>query len=360
MEERFLVKVSYYRHVFVSEFNLSFAHPKSDTCSTCDAGKSTEEHTLTYKLSFEMQSSDREKAKKVPNVCYMTVDLQQTMPLPKLSTSKAFYLRQLCFYNLGVHCVTTDGLKRYLLTWIESEANRGSVEVISCLWTLIQNTSLINTRRHLIIWSDSCPGQNKNFNMIALHQVLVLKNFDIIDHKFPEVGHTYLDSDRDFGRIEKVLRKHENIYTPEQYREIIKGAIGVNGTLINMSDHFRSVTSLPRQLKIKNAKTNVLKQKISFRDELKWIRVEEYGSYLYKTSYTPYTPFLKVKISDEDAPDISNVLQRKKMTKVIAEEKIKNLAHQIQFIPEEHKWFYKNIVSTSHSDVDASAAKKKK
>lgn len=41
--------------------------------------------------------------------------------------------------------------------------------------------------------------------------------YEIIDHKFPEVGHSYLDSDRDFGKVEKRLRKHQNIYTPEQY-----------------------------------------------------------------------------------------------------------------------------------------------
>ncbi|KAG8305665.1 hypothetical protein J6590_065586 [Homalodisca vitripennis] len=57
---------------------------------------------------------------------------------------------------------------------------------------------------------------------ICLYQHLVQNGtFKLIDHKFPEVGHTYLDSDRDFGIIEKNLRKHETIFTPEEYRNVI-------------------------------------------------------------------------------------------------------------------------------------------
>ncbi|CAG4946621.1 unnamed protein product [Parnassius apollo] len=64
--------------------------------------------------------------------------------------------------------------------------------------------------------------------------------FKVIDHKFPEVGHSYLDSDRDFGRIEKVLRKHDTVYVPEQYRNIICKA-SRNNTVIDMSAHFRKI-----------------------------------------------------------------------------------------------------------------------
>lgn len=41
--ENFLIKKSTYARIFSTKFNLSFSHPKSDTCSTCDSGKSNEE-----------------------------------------------------------------------------------------------------------------------------------------------------------------------------------------------------------------------------------------------------------------------------------------------------------------------------
>ena len=44
--------------------------------------------------------------------------------------------------------------------------------------------------------------------MIALWQLLLVSGrFKVIDHKFPEVGHTYMDSDRDFGLIGSQVRK---------------------------------------------------------------------------------------------------------------------------------------------------------
>ena len=44
--------------------------------------------------------------------------------------------------------------------------------------------------------------------MIALWQLLLISGwFKVIDHKFPEVGHTYMDSDKDFDLIGSQVRK---------------------------------------------------------------------------------------------------------------------------------------------------------
>lgn len=124
------------------------------------------------------------------------------MPFPKLSVSKAFYLRQLWFYNLGVHIVTELKDAAHFCTWTEDVACRGSNEVASSFLTLLEFDESLRSKDHLIIWSDSCSGQNKNSTMLFLYQYLILKGyFKVIDHKFPEVGHSYLDSNRDFGRI---------------------------------------------------------------------------------------------------------------------------------------------------------------
>ncbi|KAH0821108.1 hypothetical protein GEV33_001683 [Tenebrio molitor] len=93
MPKDFLIKKSSYAKIFSSKFNLSFSHPKNDTCSKCDAGQSNAEHEENVHLGFQLMS--KEKASKDKNLSYITVDLQQAMPLPKLTTSKAFYLRQI-------------------------------------------------------------------------------------------------------------------------------------------------------------------------------------------------------------------------------------------------------------------------
>lgn len=112
--QHFHVLESSYRNIFVSEFKLPFGHPKSDTCSTCDVGEGNEEYVENYKAGYEMLKSNIEKAKELDNVTYLMVDFQQTMPLPRLSTSKAFYLTQLWLYNLGIHVVTKEGGKKTL------------------------------------------------------------------------------------------------------------------------------------------------------------------------------------------------------------------------------------------------------
>lgn len=213
---------SSYNKIFVTKFNLSFGYPRSDTCRTCDAGGSTEEHISNYHDAVQAMATDRKKPAQDPAVLYITVDLQQTMPLPKLTTSKAFYLRQMWFYNLGIHVVDGRKEKAICCTWTEDMADRGSCEVASSLLRFVEVDNACRNKDHLLIWSDSCAGQNKNFSMIALYQYMILKGyFKVTDHKFPEVGHSFLDSDRDFGRIEKRLRKHDTVYVPDQYREII-------------------------------------------------------------------------------------------------------------------------------------------
>lgn len=295
--ENFLVNKSSYAKIFLNKFNLSFSHPKSDTCSRCDAGNSNDEHKENVNLGFQLMSKDRENASKDEKVCYITVDLQQTMPLPKLTTSKAFYLRQIWFYNLGIHVVTTEGQKSVMQTWTEDIAGRGSAEVVSCLWNFVQTCENVKTKEQLTVWSDSCSGQNKNFHMICFYQLLILKGiFKVIDHKFPEVGHTYLDSDRDFGRIEKVLRKHSTIFTPDQYRQIIKSACTKKSTVNDMEQYFRDTDGLPNKMGLVHKKKNLLNEKVPFRDGIKWIRIEEFGSYLYKESYDEYTPYKKVSL----------------------------------------------------------------
>jgi len=45
--------------------------------------------------AFEQQRHDKVFAKAESKVHYITFDLEKTIPLPKLSVSTAFYLRQL-------------------------------------------------------------------------------------------------------------------------------------------------------------------------------------------------------------------------------------------------------------------------
>lgn len=350
LPKNYFVKYGVYANIFSTKFNLSFGKPRSDTCGVCDAHEDNEEHRTKYRQAFEQQRIDREMAKTDDSVVYLTMDLQQVMPLPKLTTSKAFYLRQLSFYNFGIHSITSSGTKPFMMTWTENIASRGSSEVLSCLFEFLHHIE--PTIAHLCAWSDSCAGQNKNFNLIAFYQYLILHGyFEVIDHKFPEVGHSYLDSDRDFGRIEKVLRKHETIYSPEEYQSHIKSALPNKAKVIDMTDKFYQIDSLVGSLGLYNNKRNVLNEPIKFRDSIRWIRIEKFGYYLYKDCLDEHVPFKRVNIHKNVTEPIDFELKRKEMNRIaVKKEKIDNLREQIKFIPPQYHWFYNQIFEASVID----------
>lgn len=273
------------------------------------------------------------------------------MPLPRLITNKAFYLRQMWFYNLGFHIISNNKESGVFCIWTEDVATRGSDEIWSSLLTLIELDDRFKGKDHLIIWSDMCAGQNKNWQLVHLYQMLIKKNiFKVIDHKWPEVGNTYLYSDRDFGRIEKILRKHKNIYSPEKYREIISSASRKN-QVIDMKKHFRNFEGLDSKQHLINIKKDLLGSEVPFRD-LRWLRVDEFGSYLFKDCLLEYVLFRKVNILRKDATvstenfsQCSLQIQRlKKHAGSLSEEKIKDLQDEPKLIPEQFKWFYENII----------------
>lgn len=77
----------------------------------------------------------------------------------------------------------------------------------------------------LNLYSDSRFAQNKNQFVIAL--LLYYINFTEtifkkINHIFPVRGHSYMPPDQVFGRVEKCLRKKENIISPNEYYNVFK------------------------------------------------------------------------------------------------------------------------------------------
>ena len=131
---------------------------------------------------------DREQAKE-GGCIFMTYDTEKTMPLPKLSVGEAFYLRQIWMYNVGVHVVRQKREGSYFQIWTETECKRGVNEVCSShlAFFTIADISL----NKLVVWSDSCAGQNKNFATMCFWQYVLLSgHFNTIKHKFPSATET--------------------------------------------------------------------------------------------------------------------------------------------------------------------------
>ena len=81
------------------------------------------------------------------------------------------------------------------------------------------------TANHLIVFSDSCGGQNRNINLVRLWLHVVSSpefSYECVDHKFMLSGHSYLPNDRDFGSIEKAHQRMQHVYIPEGWCTLVE------------------------------------------------------------------------------------------------------------------------------------------
>ena len=231
------VKYDFYREYFNSHFNLSFGVPKTDTCATCDelnvkindASDSTHKERLQTEKQAHIHAAQEfytqlrsctEMARQSANVACLTFDFEQNLPLPHIPTGDIFYLRQLWVYVFGIHDCCSNNASMYV--WPESIAHRGSNEVASCLHNYFQNLSGIDT---LFLFSDSCPGQNKNYTIIHyLYSLVKMGLFQRIQHIFPIRGHSFSPSDRDFAKTESKKKKVDRLYIPDHWIDVIRSA----------------------------------------------------------------------------------------------------------------------------------------
>ena len=237
------VSYSLYYSVFRYNFNLGFGHPATDACATCakyrlrmkdldmtDDEKRTESatfilHRRRARFFYDML---RQQVDDSVTVCF---DMMQNLILPRTPIGQAYYSRQLYVYLFGV-VVHHGGDSRqakddvHLYTWMEHENKKDSNLISSALnhcfrWQL--NGSLRQAHK-LRMFSDSCYGQNKNFNVISMIFALLKQAFPRLsaEFTFPIRGHSFLPADRVFGRIEQEIRKYDTILMPGKYYEILK------------------------------------------------------------------------------------------------------------------------------------------
>lgn len=357
------VSQSAYREIFSTQFNLGFGSPRSDTCSKCEATNigsesgNVAEHKQLAESAFEHQRHDKLLAKSDPSVHFITFDLEKTLPLPKLAVSTAFYLRQLWVYNLGVHLICKNKSGPYFHVWTEDQGGRGVKEVGSALLSFFQNSQISGGT--LIAWSDSCAGQNKNFSMICLWQYLVAKKlFKCIHHKFPEPGHSFLESDRDFGRIEVAVRRREKIFSLDEYCDIMTQSAGKpRPVLSRMADKFCDVQDSHKKLGLTKKDVNVYGEKIKMRDKVKWIKVTTFGSYEYRHSFDESENWKTVNLMKSGSAlqslnDISDISVLPTTYRPVNNAKLADIRQQLQFIPAIHQGYYKYVIAcgTEHCE----------
>ncbi|XP_031327207.1 uncharacterized protein LOC116182841 [Photinus pyralis] len=295
------VNYKYFSRVFSKYFNIGFGSPATDVCSYCV-------RTQT-KISMSQSSSEKQKIStelkvhkfratqfhklmktEVPNTVSYCFDLQQVQVLPKVPIQEAFYAQQLSIYFF---CVTKLNCQEPIFyTWMEHQAGRGATETSSAIIDFLKRTEFPEDATKIRFFADGCGGQNKNSHVI--HALMFwlhtsgekIKEIEII---FPIRGHSYLPADRIFGRIEKILRSHSLIKTPDAYWELYTkvGEVRKLGSDWNLLDVKNMLQWLKKVNGISSCRRFFIKKNVSANNILVKSEV------LYRTDTNKFQSLLK-------------------------------------------------------------------
>ncbi|XP_076660862.1 uncharacterized protein LOC143364351 isoform X2 [Halictus rubicundus] len=343
--------------------------PRKDRCKKCDE----------YKIKLDAVSSDQEVIKKLEeedelhlrkaeaarnsmkediknakcsnNIYVRSIDLQKALPFPILTVSDAYYKRNMYCYNLGIHDLREN--KGYFYVWDETLASRGSQEIASCLVKHIK--SVAGYKDKIIIYSDSCTGQNRNIK-IALSLLKLVQSDDIaakiIEQKFLISGHSFLPNDSDFGCVESAAR-HTSIYIHEDWYRCMKTARHSNKFVVYemKRNEFFSTKQLERS--ITKRKKNTLRQTVNWFT-IQWLHYERGKQFdiFYKTTISVDVKYeiLNIQRARCGRPlQLKNITQENLYPSVrpVSEAKKKDMIDLLKFIPPVHHAFFQALKTST-------------
>lgn len=362
-----------YRRTFNTEYNLHFHAPHKDTCMQCDQFKmklnttpSDQEKTVLQqdhelhlrKAEAARKSLDADSKKSSEDSSYytLTFDLEKSLPFPKLTCQIAYYKRNMYVYNLGCHEPNT-GLA-FMYVWDETVGSRGSQEISACITKHIQ--SRCSNAKHVVMYSDTCTGQNRNWK-VALSLMKLVQSDDngieTIDQKFMRSGHSYLPNDSDFGSIEMYGRTQQ-IFCPSDWYRIIKEARKKKPFHLTemTAEDFLSTSNL--QKAITKRKKNENKQPVNWL-QIQWLRYTktEQFTIFYKETIQDDYPFYRLNIKPGNKRGRPLPLAKIPMTNLysgprpVTTAKKRDMQDLLPFIPPIHHNYFENLV-TSETEVD--------
>ena len=268
------------------------------------------------------------------------MDLQQTQPVPKLGTGKAYYKRKLSFYNFCVHDAQNN--KSYMYTWEENTAKRGSVEIYSCMFKWLVDHLFSRPDQYpkkLKIFADNCGGQNKNNNLCLALLMHVHKGlFERVELSYLVPGHSYNSCDRAFGHIQTQYKKIFAIHTPEEYVDIIKNSNKKQGEIpvyrMQKEDFINIEIFVTRKASTRLAHIKATTEKMFQRATQIVVKKELHNGYILKNSFNIADECgTKIGVTPSDKNDedfnLSNVILKPKYKRErkLRHEKITDLDH---------------------------------
>nr|XP_033325321.1 uncharacterized protein LOC117219890 [Megalopta genalis] len=363
------VKEKYYYNVFSTKFNLHFKQPSKDTCQNCDAlqikiQSSDGEAKKMAEIEKETHLEEAERARSQmaadrmatsEKVFLFSFDLEEALAFPKLTTSVAYYKRNLYVYNFGCHEFSKN--ISHMFVWPETEGSRGSQEISSCLIKYIK-TYATNFEK-IITYSDSCTGQNRNIKTV-LSLLKLVQSMEIraesIEMKFLVSGHSYLPNDSDFAIIESRAKKNQNIFSPDDWYNIIKTCKKKAPFHLIQMTHQDIFSTKPLEQSIINRKVTVTGFPVNWL-KIRWIKLERSKPHLiqFKCDYNEDTEFKAINLrkSVSGRPQsLKNIYQPLLYPKgrTVTREKWRDMMDLLKYIPPVEHDYYKNLTTNRNDE----------
>lgn len=243
------ISLATYGTYFNFHVNFSFSRPRSDVCNFCyEVNKQNDFENIEYINHIEecrsYKNLKQQYLAEETNLC-LEFDFAQNLPLPKLPVNQQYYSRLLWLFIFNVHIFdkskkqadNSDKENSYMFMMLEGLAKKGSNTVIN--FVLFSILKEFNPEKHkkIILFSDSCGGQNKNYLFLQFFTSLAQQLGIVIEHVFPVVGHSYNQCDRNFGLYSKKKKNLETIETAEEYADLIANSRNSPFTIVQENEY---------------------------------------------------------------------------------------------------------------------------
>ena len=356
-----------YRSVFLTEYNIRFFKPKKDQCITCNAfNASSDEDKLKRQVDYDshrkraqdamdMKKADKDEAANDPSLRAITFDLEAVLTTPFAGDSQIYYKRKFAVYNFTIYeGHSGDG---FCYMWDESEGKRGAAEIATCLLDYLK--SLPESVTHVTAFCDTCAGQNRNQFLATalLYAVQKIPNLDIIDIKYMETGHSYLEADSMHSCIENA-RRHQKVYTTDEWALLVAGARKrprpytvrrlFHSDFLDVKDQTKNI--------VKNRTKNTDSNTVNWL-KIKWLRFNKSKPYgiQYKYSVTE-NQFMQINVLPRRTkkPELlSNItfkrLYSRRVPISLAKKKDLMQLLKVGVIPQKYSDFYKGLPSSANA-----------
>lgn len=228
--------------------NIGFYQPKKDQCWCYnflkEGAENSEKSVAEYELHMKrkdaanrQKDADKRMAQEDKTIVAVNFDLQAVLNCPIFFGKPIFYKRKYAVYNLTIYEVAAKQGHAFL--WDETNGNRGSNEIATCVLKFI--LSLPTETKHLILYSDSCPGQNRNAVIACMLQysLSVHETLETIRMNYLEPGHTHMECDSMHAAIERAS-EYAKIYLPNDWENVVrmskKRGLSNKVTLLTLSE----------------------------------------------------------------------------------------------------------------------------